>query len=303
MVTTRSCKKRGFTLVELMIVIAIIAVLLTLLLPAFKSVRDSARQSQCAQSMRSLHGMAIIYTSEHDGYLPKGLMGRNSTTTKSGRRWLYHLNWMHESGAGNRTRTSDSHFEKTDGAAESLLVCPADPYMMLVGPTRDDGTGADDRRRFRVIDNNASGASYIGNGRIIEDNGSEIKLSSISKPSQRLMITEKNSRGTGAWERFATQQHEHRQFWLGRYGVNVYNSRGYANLDAIPRDVIRNEGYLGYNHDDEESINFVTLAGEVQNWDMERMLVSVYDHNDWRWSDVRDLAKPDARFWGPRRGD
>ncbi|MFM9026316.1 MAG: DUF1559 domain-containing protein [Planctomycetaceae bacterium] len=50
----------GFTLVELLVVIAIIAVLIGLLLPAVQSARESARRSSCGNNLRQLAlGMAI----------------------------------------------------------------------------------------------------------------------------------------------------------------------------------------------------------------------------------------------------
>ena len=53
----------AFTLVELLVVIAIIATLIGLLLPAVQSARESARRSQCANSMRQL---AIAAHNHHD---------------------------------------------------------------------------------------------------------------------------------------------------------------------------------------------------------------------------------------------
>ena len=46
--------RRGFTLVELLVVIAIIAVLIGMLLPAVQSARESARRSSCASNLRQL---------------------------------------------------------------------------------------------------------------------------------------------------------------------------------------------------------------------------------------------------------
>jgi prepilin-type N-terminal cleavage/methylation domain-containing protein/prepilin-type processing-associated H-X9-DG protein len=59
----------GFTLVELLVVIAIIATLIGLLLPAVQSAREAARRTACRNSMRQV-GLALHTCSDAKKYLP-----------------------------------------------------------------------------------------------------------------------------------------------------------------------------------------------------------------------------------------
>ncbi|MDQ2688511.1 MAG: type II secretion system GspH family protein, partial [Armatimonadota bacterium] len=66
----RTSTSRGFTLVELLVVVGICALLIAILLPVLVLTRAKARQTVCVSNLGQLNLAFVMYAADHDGVLP-----------------------------------------------------------------------------------------------------------------------------------------------------------------------------------------------------------------------------------------
>ena len=64
-------KRNGFTLLELLVVVAIIAILASILLPSLARARNMARQVACMSNLRQIANATMFYSQEHNEFLPR----------------------------------------------------------------------------------------------------------------------------------------------------------------------------------------------------------------------------------------
>ncbi|MEA2733760.1 MAG: hypothetical protein QOE14_211 [Humisphaera sp.] len=109
--------KRGFTIVELLTVVGMIAILIALLIPALSSARRAAQATQCASNLRQLTIAMINYSVEFDGYFPPNV-------------GLKKMFWYNNDAVGrhigSRGRGVNGNSEGVDQHIGGVFVCPAD---------------------------------------------------------------------------------------------------------------------------------------------------------------------------------
>ncbi len=142
----RPLNRRGFTLVEVLVVIATLGILIALLLPAVQAAREAARRSRCTNNLKQL-GLAIHNYISVMGVLPRGEKGYSPYAML-----LPYMDQQPLYGAINFSiHASDAYLENYTISLiqpESLL-CPSDaPPPKFGGVTSyasNEGVGFDER--------------------------------------------------------------------------------------------------------------------------------------------------------------
>jgi prepilin-type N-terminal cleavage/methylation domain-containing protein/prepilin-type processing-associated H-X9-DG protein len=84
----RRGSRSGFTLVELLVVIAVIAILAAILFPVFAQVREKARQTMCLSNIRQMASSLMMYAQDYDEVFPPVV------SVNPGETYYYQVSWM-----------------------------------------------------------------------------------------------------------------------------------------------------------------------------------------------------------------
>jgi prepilin-type N-terminal cleavage/methylation domain-containing protein/prepilin-type processing-associated H-X9-DG protein len=210
--------RRGFTLVELLVVIAVIGILVGLLLPAVQAAREAARRMQCSNNMRQL-GLATHNYESVYGRLPSGWVS-NGLSGEPGWGWAAALlPYMEGNNLANnidwRVAIEDAVHDAVRVTVVPTFICPSDPADNIFEIA--EGDGHDHEHEFSIDDGDKlfriSKSNYVGmfgtfeledapyNGDGIYFGNSRLKFRDITDGlSNTIIVGERSSQlGSSIW--------------------------------------------------------------------------------------------------------
>jgi prepilin-type N-terminal cleavage/methylation domain-containing protein len=159
-------RKNGFTLVELLVVIAVVGVLIALLLPVLATARKNASKAKCTNNLSQIKRLLDTYTAENSGRMPieTGWMALLDTEMKGASQIYqcpstdtfpsYSINKSVASIIGSSNELMDTYLSQVNNTSTTIFVCDGVKNSVNI----PDGNTATERSELGDVANTTDNA-------------------------------------------------------------------------------------------------------------------------------------------------
>jgi prepilin-type N-terminal cleavage/methylation domain-containing protein/prepilin-type processing-associated H-X9-DG protein len=207
-------QRDGFTLVELLVVIGIIAVLIAILVPALSKAREAAARTKCLSNMRNMQTAHWMYVNENKGYLIQAGLAHGGAHAREGVAWINTLQPYYQSRLVARCPADDS---------------PHWPGGIPIPPSTD---------QFR---RSSYGINEFLDRDLCPWGGPYMKMTQIRRPASTIQFLEMAEQGE-----YAGADHPHMDLWVGNVPAKAATHLEIHQHGGPPRswDSVANYGFL-----------------------------------------------------------
>jgi prepilin-type N-terminal cleavage/methylation domain-containing protein/prepilin-type processing-associated H-X9-DG protein len=187
--TTLSWQRRAFTLVELLVVIAVIGILASLLLPSLGRAKSQAQGTYCQNNARQLIMGCLMYCDDNAGFFPYNMAGAAVHTNIN---WAGDLlDWEADADNTNTALLTDAALGPYVAQSFAIYRCPSDAVLSAI----QRSLGWRNRARSYSMNASVGDAGQITQTGVNTNNPNYVqffKLSSVPVASRIFVFTEEH---------------------------------------------------------------------------------------------------------------